>query len=364
MLQLIREYGSERLAETTEADAVGRRHVDWMLGLVNEAASELESGANPAWLDRMTREHDNLRAALRWALARDERVLGLRLATAAWRFWQHRGLTREGRDWFDRFLPPEKEAATLDQSVLAAAHTAIGGLAYWQNDLAAAEANYESALQLDRALGRADRLGNDLYNLGFIAMFKGDLHEARRRFDESAELFKAAGQVARLADTTLVRGAVEMRAGNLEEGRKWTMEGRRLQHALGNRTRATDGAMVLSFIHLGLDDLDGARTWIETAMAETSEAGHVARWPLIFDVGVALALKRRRPLDALRLAGAAARRRAKLGGSAPTIFIDIEALLADARASAIEQHGAGAADAAFGEGEMLDDDALIALVRA
>jgi len=363
MLQLIREYGAERLAETPDAAPIGRRHAEWVLALAEQAATALESDADPIWLDRMTREHDNLRAALRWAATDDERELGLRLATAAWRFWQQRGHTREGREWFDRLLPGKPES-DLDPAVVAAAHTAAGGLAYWQNDLAAAETHYDRALDLDRSLGLADRLGNDFYNRGFVSMFTGDLDGARRRFDESADLFSAAGQFERLADTTLVRGAVELRAGNLAEARTWATEGRRIHLEQGNRGRATDGAMVLSFINVGLGDLDAAQTWIETAMSETAEAGYLARWPLIYEVGVALAVKLNRPLDALRLAGAARRRRQALGGSAPTFFASIDQIVAEARAAAIAQGGADGADAAWAEGELLDDDALISLLRA
>jgi predicted ATPase/class 3 adenylate cyclase len=362
MLQLIREYGAERLAETPDAALIGQRHAEWILALAEQAAAALESDADPNWLDRMRREHDNLRAALRWAVANRELELGLRLATAAWRFWQQRGHTREGREWLDRLLPQTPDSE-LDPAVVAAAHTAAGGLAYWQNDLAAAEAHYERALDLDRSLGLTDRLGNDVYNLGFVSMFAGDLDGARRRFDESADLFSSTGQLKRLADTTLVRGAVEMRAGHIAEARKWATEGRRLHLEHGNRARATDGAMVLSFVEVALDDLEAAQTWIETAMSETAEAGYVARWPLIYEVGVALALKRNRPLDALRLAGAAARRRETLGGSAPTFFASIDQFVAEARAAAITQGDADTADAAWAEGELLDGDALSAILR-
>jgi tetratricopeptide (TPR) repeat protein len=311
----------------------------------------------------MTREHDNLRAALRWAVANNERELGLRIATAAWRFWQQGGHSREGREWLDRLMPQTLESE-VDPAVIAAAHTAAGGLAYWQNDLSATEAHYERALELDRRLGLVDRLGNDVYNLGFVSMFKGDLDGARRRFDESADLFSAAGQSNRLADSAMVRGAVELRAGDLVEARRWATEGRRLHLENGSRGRATDGAMVLSYVNVGLDDLEAAQTWIATAMSETAEAGYVARWPLIYEVAVALALKRDRPLDALRLAGAAGRRRQTLGGGAPTLFADIDQLVADARAAGITQVGADAADAAWAEGELLDGDALIGVLRA
>ena len=297
----------------------------------------------------------------RWAIANDEQEKGLRIAASVWRFWQQRGHGLEGRQWFDRLWPSEAQISSIDPAVIANAHTAVGGLAYWQNELEESGRRYRAALEIDRRLGRDDRLGNDVYNLGFIAMFTGDLDGARRSFEESAELFRAAGQRARLADTTTVRGAVELRAGKPAEALPWTLEGRRLNVEAGNISRATDAAMVLSYIHLSLGHLDVSEEWLETAIRETSATSYEARWPLIFDVGMALAFKRARPFDALRLAAGSARRRERHGGGAPTFFLDREGILAEARTTA-EALDPAAAEGAWAEGDRLGDDELIALI--
>jgi predicted ATPase/class 3 adenylate cyclase len=363
MLQLIREYGAERLAESEEAATIGRRHAEWVLALTEAAAPSLEGATDFAWFDRLAREHDNVRAALRWLIDHGERELGLRLASATWRFWQQRGYIAEGRRWFDGLLPGEPEEGALDPGVLAAALTAAGGLAYWQNALDDAEAHYQSALELDRRHDRKDRLGDDVYNLAFVAMARLDVQNARRLFLESAELFTAAGQSTRLADTTGARGALEMRAGNLEAARDLLEEARRLNLEEGNRRRATDNAMVLGNVYLLLNDMKSARDRLLTILEEATEMGDVTRWPFMLDIGAVMALKEHRQRDVLRLAGASARRRANLGGGAPSFVIsDFSAVVAEARALLEEQHGPGAADEAFAEGELLDDATLAALL--
>ncbi|MDP9271808.1 MAG: adenylate/guanylate cyclase domain-containing protein [Chloroflexota bacterium] len=364
MLQMIREYGAGRLAETEEGATLGRRHAEWALVLVKAAEPTLEGGTDPGWLDRLSREHDNLRAALRWAVDHDERDFGLRLATALWRFWQLRGHIQEGRQWFDRLMPAVGDEGTVDPSVLAPAHTAAGGLAYWQNAMADANEHYRSALKLDRLHDRRDRLGDDLYNLGFVAMVAGDLAAARSLFLESTDLFVAAGQSARLADTTAARGAVEMRAGNLDQARRLMEEGRRLNLEGGNHLRATDNAMVLSNIHLSLGEAAAAHQWLLTALADTTEVGDVARWPLLLDMGMAIALADRRPDNALRFAAAAAKRRAAMGGGINSNLLqNVDQVVADARAALQERDGAKAVDEAWAEGERLDEKALAALLR-
>src|SRR5262249_2304211 len=63
MLETVREYGLERLTESGEADVVRRQHAAFFLALA-EQGSGAES--EPAQMDRLEREHDNLRAALAW----------------------------------------------------------------------------------------------------------------------------------------------------------------------------------------------------------------------------------------------------------------------------------------------------------
>jgi predicted ATPase/class 3 adenylate cyclase len=349
MLQLIREYGAERLAETEEAATIGRRHAEWVLALTEAAAASLEGATDLAWFDRLAREHDNVRSALRWLIDHGERELGLRLASATWRFWQQRGYIAEGRRWFGSLLPGEEERA-LDPGVLAVAHTAAGGLAYWQNALDDAEVHYQSALDIDRVHHRADRLGDDVYNLAFVAMARLDVQNARRLFLESADLFTAAGQSTRLADTTGARGALEMRAGNLEAARDFLEEARRLNLEVGNRRRATDNAMVLGNVYLLLNDMKSARDRLLTILEEATEMGDVTRWPFMLDIGAVMALKEQRPRDVLRLAGASSKRRADLGGGAPSFVIsDFSEVVAKARALLEERDGPKAADEAFAE---------------
>jgi predicted ATPase/class 3 adenylate cyclase len=361
MLQLIREYAAERAAESPEAAVVARRHAEWVLTLAESATPELETGAGVEWLDRLAAEHDNVRAALRWAVDNGEREIGLRIGTAIWRFWQRRGHIPEGRTWFERLLPGPDEADSMDPRLVAAAHTAAGGVVYWQNDLDQADAHYLAALEIDRRHDQADRVGDDLYNLAFVAMLRGDIETARQRFTESTATFAEEGQSERLADSTAAHGALEMRAGNLPLGRDLLEEGRRLHGEQGNHARATDNVLVLSNIYLRLGEVDKAREYMRNAMAAIVEMRDVARLPLALDIAASQLLAEGRPADALRLLSAAAHRRAQTGGGTPNFVVVGHDVLAETRA-ALGQEGAAEADKAWADGETLDDDALAALI--
>lgn len=72
MLETIRQYGFEKLTETPEGQAVRARHRDFYLGIAEDAESRFQGPEQVAWLKRLETDHDNLRAALRWSLDRDE----------------------------------------------------------------------------------------------------------------------------------------------------------------------------------------------------------------------------------------------------------------------------------------------------
>ena len=115
MLHVIREYALERLTASGEAEALRRAQAVSMLALVEQAEPELTGPDAGAWLDRLEREHDNLRAALGWALERGEAETGLQLVAAVFRFWMVRGHLREGRAWVERLLALEPDGTGAAQ---------------------------------------------------------------------------------------------------------------------------------------------------------------------------------------------------------------------------------------------------------
>jgi len=84
MLESLRAYGAERLAEAGEAEVVAGRHTAFFLALAEEAAAHRT--ARP-WLRRVRADYDNLRAALDRVMAAGDLDTALRLAGALGWFW-------------------------------------------------------------------------------------------------------------------------------------------------------------------------------------------------------------------------------------------------------------------------------------
>jgi predicted ATPase/class 3 adenylate cyclase len=91
MLETIREYALERLEERGEGAEMRAAHAEHFLGVAVEAGRHLRGPEVANWLDRLEREHGNLRAALRWAIDRADAELAMRLAVSLSSFWYFRG---------------------------------------------------------------------------------------------------------------------------------------------------------------------------------------------------------------------------------------------------------------------------------
>ena len=79
MLETVHEFAREKLQGSAEAEQIKRAHAQYFLTLAEEAHPELLGANQLQWLEKLEAEHDNMRAALSWALERKEVEVALRL---------------------------------------------------------------------------------------------------------------------------------------------------------------------------------------------------------------------------------------------------------------------------------------------
>ncbi|HEX9375144.1 MAG TPA: adenylate/guanylate cyclase domain-containing protein [Actinomycetota bacterium] len=194
MLATIREFSAERLADSADAGEAHARHARYFLAMAEGAAPDLFGPKQADLLDALAREHNNLRAALTWAMGSGEVQTGLRLGSALWRFWQMRGHLREASERLqDLVAHPDAGAHPAE---LAGALEAAGGVAYWMGDWDAARAAYEGCLEIRRTLEDPAALAEALYNLSFIFTVpeppRRDPRQAELLLEEALSLFRRA----------------------------------------------------------------------------------------------------------------------------------------------------------------------------
>jgi predicted ATPase/DNA-binding SARP family transcriptional activator len=185
MLETLRHYGLEHLAERGWAAPVRRSHAVYHVELVAAAADGL-TGPDPGrWVEALDRHLDDLRAAHGWAVAHDL-DLAMRLTSAL--FWYlEPGMFTEGAGWAERAL-----------AACPAAHPLFPMVAFVAAFGATKRGDLEAATRLaEHGLARTDeqdpirRYG--LFALGDVALFQGRLDESGRRYGDAARLAEQAG---------------------------------------------------------------------------------------------------------------------------------------------------------------------------
>jgi DNA-binding CsgD family transcriptional regulator len=180
LLETMRQYAAEKLADSGESTSIGRRHRDWFLAQAESSPLHLFDPQHVAWL---AEELDNLRTALRWSIERTEVEVGLRLATAMSAFWHQRGAYAEGRAWLaEVFRLRVVEAAPSSTRAIALARAAV--LAMLQSDLPSARALIDESATIARRIGDSRALADAQCIRGIIARNVGDLEQAVVHFEE------------------------------------------------------------------------------------------------------------------------------------------------------------------------------------
>jgi tetratricopeptide (TPR) repeat protein len=188
-LETIRDYGVELLAASGEQAHVQRRHAEYFLSLVQSAPQQAPGEVHHRWLERLAREQDNLRTALRWLIAH-EPAAALQLANGLADFWHRRGYHREGRQWLAQTLALNPTPTTTR----AAALLALGRLAHEQGESAAAQRHLDESLQIAQTLGDSLGVARALQQYGWVAYDLHDVTRALAYFAESLALFRRHGE--------------------------------------------------------------------------------------------------------------------------------------------------------------------------
>jgi predicted ATPase/class 3 adenylate cyclase len=352
MLETIREYAGEILAAEGEAQALAERYARYFLTVAEEAEPHFDAEDQTIWLDRIEREHDNFRAALRWAVDAGETEVAQGIAAALWRFWYQRGHLRESADWLAAAvdLPGPRDA------VRARAHIAAGGIAYWRGEFDSVRRHYEEALAISREVG--DRRGemDGLYNVGFVPMVTGDHVAAVPFWQQSQAIARELGDRTMMAKSVQNVGYTLMLMSEPAGALPLLEEARAIWLELKNRTELAESTGVIGHIHRTAGNLEEAVRFYREALEIFHEAGNLPSIAGMLDGLAAVASTRGRHEAALRLTGAAAALKERIGGGIPMAAVIFE----DVTPAAGAAIGKDAADAELARGRSMTVDEAVA----
>jgi predicted ATPase len=267
MLETVREYAQGQLEASGEAEEVRERHALHYLNLAETADLGFHGREQGWWLDRLEAEHDNLRAALTWAMERaasgvDRATdLSVRLAGALGAFWLRRSYHTEGRRWLE-------QALTLSAASPAARARALQGLGLLsavQGDFQRAVALLDEALVLHRELGDPSRIAWTLCGLGGVVLDLGHHGRGASLCSEALELFRSTGDGVGMAEALHRLGDLARERGDYVRSIEYLGDALRLY-----RIEGEDGGVAWALN--GLGDVALRQGDLSLALARYSES--------------------------------------------------------------------------------------------
>jgi predicted ATPase/DNA-binding SARP family transcriptional activator len=201
LLDTVRHYAADRLAEAGGAEPARDRHAAAFLGLAEREQA----------LTVVAREQDNFRTALEWSLQRGDQI-GPRLARALGDFWLGRGLLAEGRGWLDRALAQRPAHLGLRADLL----RLLGSVLFEGGDLDRAETVLSEGSEVAAAAGvpavraRIRVLRADIANLHGLAHA-----EALAECEAAAAVLESEDDLDGLAEALTVAGRLQFWLGDI-----------------------------------------------------------------------------------------------------------------------------------------------------
>jgi predicted ATPase len=271
MLETIREYALEQLAESGDEALMRKAHAAYCLVLAEEHLTEGPESPAADFLDRFEAEHDNFRAALDHLTRSGNAEWGLRLGAALFRFWEMREHLAEGSERLRRLLAlPGASARTKAR---ARALFAAGVLAGEQGDFDASLGFLEESLAIERERNDGWGIAVTRNALAVILLDRGDVASAAAHFEENAALWRELGDRAAVARSlsNLARAATAQ--GDFARAHGLHDESIGIFRELGDRTGAAWALDQQADVARERGDLEAAQQLCERSLSEFREIG-------------------------------------------------------------------------------------------
>jgi predicted ATPase/DNA-binding SARP family transcriptional activator len=310
LLELVRDYAIERLSASGESDETSRRHLEHFVAFAEEAEPGLAGSDQARWLALVAGEHDNLRAALAYALETGDSELALRLVVGVRRFWQIHGYLAEGRQSLEAALAVTQDAPS---ELRANGFNMAGILAGEQGDFDAARVRFTAAAEEARAVGATRALSSALVNLGNLAFFGGDADVARELYKESIDHFASLGDLRGQARAKENIGLLSLTADDAAEAVAWLIAARDLAREVGDELEVGGATRSLAAAMIELGEIAEATSLLGESLGIARELGDTHGIAVCLEIFAGLAATTGEASRAATLFGASDAVRASIG---------------------------------------------------
>ena len=243
LLEVIRAFAAEQLAEAGELEDTQARHAGYYAGLAERAGPMLLGPAQAAWADRLDQETGNLRAARSYCGADPARAgTGLRLAAGLWEYWHIRGHLAEGTAWLEEALAP----GGGPDGARAAALNGLGVLAALRGDPARSLGLFTASIDSFRRAGDRPGESRAWTHLGNANALRGDPSGAAQAFAHGLDLARELGDTWLEAFAAFLSGWAATLSGDVASAKSRVIAAAPLFEQIGDRRGAGYSALGLA----------------------------------------------------------------------------------------------------------------------
>jgi predicted ATPase len=348
MLSTIREYALERLVESGEEFATRRAHAAYCIVLAEECGEEL--GTHPEWLERFDLEHQNFRDALEFLIRTGDGEWGMRLGAALFHFWETREHFAEGRGLLEKLLrlpgpvQPKMRGRLLfytgvlsssqgdfdsaqklhkdslkayrdlqDHRGAAVALNALGVTTRDRGDLGTACALFEQCVATWREMGSSIDTARALSNLANVVRLQGNYARAHALYDECLAIFHEVGDTTGAAWTLNYLGDLARESVDSIASRSYYEQSLSAFRQLGDDWGIASALCDLATLNAAESKHDDAERLYRESIKIFQDLEHKRGVARVLECFAVSAAARSRPEQSLRLAGAAAALRQRIG---------------------------------------------------
>jgi predicted ATPase/class 3 adenylate cyclase len=342
MLETVREFAREQAAATETNAGASETHAQYFFALAEDAAPQLVGREQHAWLDRLERDHANLRVALEH-LTEHAPAKAVRMAGNLSQFWDIRGYAPEARRRLDHALaaaltdspgraqalfwsgrmelqlgretaevePLLMEALSLarehgEERIAIVATSHLGWIAGASGDSERATARHEQAVAAARTAGDDWALGVALNNYA-EAFTRIDCRRARELTEEALRIRRRIGEPRAIAITAGNLAVIALDAGDMDSADSINHEALRASREIDYKAMIASALGTRAIISLLRDDIQAADAQFREAVETAREAHHVLAAATLLSVAGTVAAIRHEPIAAATLWSASER---------------------------------------------------------
>jgi predicted ATPase/DNA-binding SARP family transcriptional activator len=348
MLETVREYALEQLADSGDERVLRDRHLAWFLALVEGDDVYWRRRVDAAWLDLVELEHDNMRAAFAHARAAGDVEREVRLACALRQFWRLRGYVQEGTRRLEEAV---ELSSAVDPPLQARVLGEAGVMVFAAGEHERSRELWQRALELSQKLGDEREQGRALTQLGACAHAEGELRRAVAYYESAREYLDGIddplGRGILLANLAAAYELLE----EYEPARSAALEALTLQERIGDEGVIAITCFNLASLEVQSGDVDAGGEHLARSLTASLSLRYVEVTAYGLGIAAELAVLQGRHTDAGVLTGAFLEVFRELGSSpqaaeakrhervleAVRAELDAEPLLGDGRALPLER---------------------------